>query len=72
MKVNFYATLRDITGGKVVDIPVDQGVTAQQLLDAIIARYPPFVGDICEALTKIGPLFLVAAFDFSRFFCRCI
>jgi hypothetical protein len=23
------------------------------------------VGDICEALTKIGPLFLVAAFDFS-------
>lgn len=40
MKVNFYATLRDITGSKVVDIPVDPGATAKELLDAIVIKFP--------------------------------
>ena len=40
MKVNFFATLRDIAGGKTVEIPVDHGVTARELLDAIIERFP--------------------------------
>ena len=40
MKVNFYATLREITGGKTVDFIVDDGVTAQELLDCIIGRFP--------------------------------
>ena len=40
MKVNFYATLRDIAGGKVVEIPVDHGSTAKEVLDAIIAQFP--------------------------------
>jgi molybdopterin synthase sulfur carrier subunit len=40
MKVNFYATLRDITGGKVVEIPLDQDITAKELLDDIIAKFP--------------------------------
>lgn len=40
MKVNFFATLRDIAGGKVVEFDVDHGVTAQQLLDTIIERFP--------------------------------
>ncbi len=40
MKVNFYATLRPIVGGKTVDLALDEGGTAQQLLDAMIARYP--------------------------------
>ena len=40
MKVSFYATLRDIVGGKVVEIPVNHGVTAQELLDEIIAKFP--------------------------------
>jgi len=38
MKVNFFATLRDIAGGKVVEFDVDHGVTAQELLDAVIER----------------------------------
>lgn len=40
MKVNFFATLRDIAGGKTVEFDVDQGVTAQELLDAIIVKFP--------------------------------
>jgi molybdopterin synthase sulfur carrier subunit len=40
MKVNFYATLRDIAGGKTVEIPIDHGVTAREVLDAIVTRFP--------------------------------
>lgn len=40
MKVNFFATLRDIAGGKVVEFDVDHGVTARELLDAIIQKFP--------------------------------
>ena len=40
MKVNFYATLRDIAGEKIVELPIDHGVTAQEVLEAIIAEFP--------------------------------
>ena len=40
MKVNFYATYRPIVGGKTVDFDVDHGITVQQLIEAIIARFP--------------------------------
>jgi molybdopterin synthase sulfur carrier subunit len=40
MKVNFFATLRDIAGGKTVEFNVDQGITAQELLDAIVVKFP--------------------------------
>jgi molybdopterin synthase sulfur carrier subunit len=40
MKVSFFATLRDIAGGKNVEFDLDHGITAQELLDAIITRFP--------------------------------
>lgn len=40
MKVNFYATLRDVTGKKTVDIELPDNATVRQLIDAIIIRYP--------------------------------
>ena len=40
MKVNFFATLRDIAGGKTVEFDVVHGVTAQELLDKITERFP--------------------------------
>jgi sulfur-carrier protein len=40
MIVNFYATLRDISGGKAIEFNVNHGITAQELLDAIIERFP--------------------------------
>lgn len=41
MKVNFYATLRDVTGQKTVDFDLPESATVSQLLDAILKRYPP-------------------------------
>jgi sulfur-carrier protein len=41
MKVYFYATLRDITGQKTVDIDIPDYSTVRQLVDAIVARFPP-------------------------------
>jgi len=40
MKVHFFATLRDIAGGKTIEIDVDHGSTAQEILDAIIEKFP--------------------------------
>ncbi|MEJ2484179.1 MAG: MoaD/ThiS family protein [Anaerolineales bacterium] len=40
MKINFYATLRDIAGGKTIEFPLDHGVTAREVLDAIIKKFP--------------------------------
>jgi len=40
MKVNFFATLRDIAGGKTVEFDVDQGITAQELMEKITERFP--------------------------------
>ena len=40
MKVNFFATLRDIAGGKTVEFEVEEDVTAMELLDTIVARFP--------------------------------
>jgi sulfur-carrier protein len=48
MKVNFYATLRDITGGKEIDIPVEPGITARDLLHAIITRYPAMEKELLQ------------------------
>ena len=49
MKVNFYATLRDIVGGKTVDISLDHGVTAKEVLDAIITKYPAMEKELLQA-----------------------
>lgn len=54
MKVSFYATLRDIAGGKMVEIPVDHGCTAQEVLDAIFASIP---GMKKELLDEKGRLY---------------
>jgi molybdopterin synthase sulfur carrier subunit len=40
MVVQFYATLREIAGGKTTEFPMNGEQTAGELLNAIIARYP--------------------------------
>jgi sulfur-carrier protein len=40
MKVNFFATLRDLAGGKTVEFNLEHGVTAKEVLDTIITRFP--------------------------------
>ena len=40
MKVNFYATLRPIAGQKTIEFDLDEGITARQLLDVVLQRFP--------------------------------
>ena len=40
MKVNFYATLRPIVGGKTVEVDVPEGITVKELVDGLVMRYP--------------------------------
>ena len=54
MRVDFYATLRDIVKGKSADFDLEHGVTARELLDAIVTRYPAMKK---ELLNPDGRLF---------------
>ena len=40
MKVNFYATLRPIVGGKTVDFETDRDLTVRETLDMMVTRFP--------------------------------
>ncbi len=40
MKVNFYATYRQVVGGKTVDLTVADAVTVRQLIEEAIRRFP--------------------------------
>jgi molybdopterin synthase sulfur carrier subunit len=53
MKVNFFATLRDIAGGKSVEFDLGQGATAQELLEAIMTRFPPMRKELMNAEGKM-------------------
>jgi molybdopterin synthase sulfur carrier subunit len=55
MRVSFYATLRLVVGDKTVDIPLQDGATLRELVDAIIEKFPP-----------LGPMLLNDAGELSR------
>lgn len=40
MKVDFYATLRQIVGAKTVELSLAEGITVQELIAELIRRYP--------------------------------
>lgn len=40
MNINFYATLRPIAGQKTVKFDLSEGITVQQLVDAVVTRFP--------------------------------
>ena len=40
LKVNFYASLRKISGTKTVEFSFADGLTVQKLLGAVVTRYP--------------------------------
>ncbi|MBX7252424.1 MAG: MoaD/ThiS family protein [Candidatus Promineofilum sp.] len=53
MKVNFFATLRQVTGQKTVDLDLPDGVTVQQVLDAVVNRYPAMTGMLADDAGKL-------------------
>jgi molybdopterin synthase sulfur carrier subunit len=40
MIVHFYATLRSVIGQREVDIPLAEGASVRQLVNAIVTQYP--------------------------------
>lgn len=48
MKINFYATLRQVVGSKTVDLDIPIGATVHQLLDEIIKAYPALKRDLFD------------------------
>ena len=40
MKISFYANLRQITGGKSIELDLPRGTTVRGLLQAVVDRYP--------------------------------
>jgi MoaD family protein len=40
MRVNVFATLRDIVGGPSVEVEVGPDPTAQELVESVVARHP--------------------------------
>lgn len=55
MRVNFYATLRPIVGGKTVDFAVEEGITVAQLVDTIITDYPPLRQQLLNEQGELYP-----------------
>ena len=49
MNVNFYATLRQVTGRKSVEFDLAPGVTVRELLGAVIERFPGLEGELFDA-----------------------
>lgn len=48
MRVNFYATLRQIVGGKTVEFSLSTGTTIHQLLLEIFNRYPEMEKELVD------------------------
>lgn len=53
MKLNFFATLRQVTGQKTVEMELPEGVTAQGVLDAVVERYPAMIGMLADEDGKL-------------------
>lgn len=49
MKINFFATLRQITGQKTVEIDLPPGITVRQLVQEVVTRYPPMYPELLDA-----------------------
>ena len=48
MKVNFYATLRPFAGQKTIEFDFVEGITAQQLLDCVVQRFPKMRNELVD------------------------
>jgi molybdopterin synthase sulfur carrier subunit len=54
MQIHFFATLRQIVGGKTIELPAVGSLTVRQVLATVITRYPPLRA---ELLDEVGNLY---------------
>lgn len=55
MKVNFYATLRQIVGKKEVEFESSGCLTVQQLVEEIVTKYPPMRRELLNENGELYP-----------------
>jgi molybdopterin synthase sulfur carrier subunit len=48
MRVNFYATLRQVVGAKSVDFTLNEGATVHQLVEEMIRCYPALKRELLD------------------------
>ena len=48
MKVNFYATLRQIVGQKTIELDVPPGTTIIQMVEGVMEQYPPMRPELVD------------------------
>ena len=48
MKVNFFATLRQIVGQKTVEIDLPENTTVQDFVDMVVTQYPPMRNELLD------------------------
>lgn len=57
----FFATLRRIAGQKTVEFEVAEGATAQQVLDAILERFPAMREELLDEDGQLFPMFICSS-----------
>jgi molybdopterin synthase sulfur carrier subunit len=55
MKVNFFATLRPIVGGKTVEFELPAETTAAAFLNIIVERFPPLRQELLNEAGELYP-----------------
>ena len=48
MKINFYATLRDLVGGASLEVELEPGTTAQGLIDLVVTDHPSLKTELLD------------------------
>ena len=54
MKVNFFATLRQIVGQKTVEIDLPENTTVQEFVEMVVTEYPPMRRELLHRQSRIG------------------
>ena len=55
MEVNFFATLRQITGQKTVVFDLANNATVRDLVDAVVERFPPIRRELLNEEGELWP-----------------
>ena len=55
MKINFYATLRQIAQERTVDFDLPQAPSVRELVEIVVTRYPPMRRELLNADGELYP-----------------
>jgi molybdopterin synthase sulfur carrier subunit len=55
MKINFFATLRQIVGQKTVDFDLPEDTTVMELVETVVARYPLLRRELLDEEGNLWP-----------------